>query len=287
MNTRVELKKRAQFVKKIRQFFDEQNLVEVQTPHLLSHPNTDVYIDSITATANNLGKYLHTSPELEMKKLLAEGSGDIYQICPVYRDNEQGAHNFNEFTLIEYYRLGFDIQALMDNIVLLLNYLGIGGTVRRYSYAEIFFKYAGFDILNSDLQALKKIAKTHHLSTDFAWIEDLQMLLFVHLIEPQIKNLPICFIYDYPEQQAALAKIKGQVAQRFELYIHGIEIANGYDELCDAPSYRQRFTKEINKRHALGKPGSGIDHEFLTYLQTPLPECSGVAIGFERLFALV
>ncbi len=279
-------------IKKIRSFFDGQGLIEVQTPILLNQATTDVYIDSISTVVNQgiskqSTKYLHTSPELEMKKLLANSSGDIYQICPVFRDNEQGSQNTNEFTMLEYYRLGFDIHQLMDNIVQLLKTLGIKHKASKVSYAQAFFEYADVDILNTDFEALKAIAKTHGLSTDFEWIEDLQILLFTHLIEPKLQNLPLCFVYDYPISQSALARAEGKVAHRFELYMNGVEIANGYDELQDAASYQQCFMSEINKRKTLHKNTFELDNEFLAKLNNPLPQCSGVAIGIERLLSQI
>jgi len=287
---RAELKKRGLFVSQIRQFFSERNVVEVQTPQLLDLPTTDVYIDSITTQINQDSqpqfKYLHTSPELEMKKLLANGSGDIYQICSVFRDNEQGAQNFNEFTMLEYYRLDFNSLELMNEIVELLRYLGFQGSVSLLSYEQAFIKYADIDILDIDFDTLKKVAKTHGLCTDFEWIEDLQILLFTHLIEPELAKLEACFVYDYPACQSALAKVEGDVALRFELYIKGIEVANGYDELQNADAYRQRFKSEIGKRTVLGKTAVELDEEFLSNLNHPLPQCSGVAIGIERLLSV-
>jgi lysyl-tRNA synthetase class 2 len=292
MQDKSELIKRYQVIKKIRNFFDEQGLIEVQTSVLLDHPTTDVYIDSIRNVVNQqidlkAIKYLHTSPELEMKKLLANGSGDIYQICPVFRDNEQGNRNFNEFTLLEYYRLGFDIHQLMNDMTKLLNALGIGYGISKLSYAQAFFEYTDIDILNTEFDALKDIARVHGLSTDFEWIEDLQILLFTHLIEPKLKDLPLCFVYDYPATQSALAKVVGRVAHRFELYMNGVEIANGYDELQDASSYQQCFTTEINKRSSLGKAPIDLDEDFLSQLKNPLPQCAGVAIGIERFLSQI
>ncbi len=288
MNTQAEFKNRCQLIQKIRQFFDEREVLEVQTSVLLDYPTTDVYIDSLKTSANQQTKYLHTSPELEMKKLLANGSGDIYQICPVFRDNEQGACNFNEFTLLEYYRLGFDIHQLMDDIVALLLALGVNREVVRLSYAQVFAKYANIDILGSDFQTLKRIAKSHQLTDNFEYIEDLQMLLFVHCIVPQLKTLPVCFIYDYPCQQPALAKVQGKIACRFELYVFGVEVANGYDELRTAHEYTQRFALENNKRKTALKPTFATDETFLLTLKnTPLPNCAGVAIGIERLLAQI
>ncbi len=284
------LKKRSLFVSQIRQFFSERNVIEVQTSQLLDTPTTDVYIDSIVMQVNQdiqpQIKYLHTSPELEMKKLLANGSGDIYQICSVFRDNEQGFQNFNEFTMLEYYRLDFNSLELMNEIVELLRYLDFQGNVSLLSYEQAFIKYADIDILDIDFNALKKVAKTHDLCTDFEWIEDLQILLFTHLIEPELAKLDACFVYDYPACQSALAKVEGGVALRFELYIKGIEVANGYDELQNVDEYRQRFKSEIDKRTILGKTTVELDEGFLSNLKNPLPQCSGVAIGIERLLSV-
>lgn len=283
--------KKATLVKKIRTFFDNQNVLEVQTPTLLNTPTTDVYIDSISVLLNQDIKektqYLHTSPELEMKKLLAQGSGDIYQICQVYRDNEFGERNFNEFTLLEYYRLGFNIYNLMDDISALLATLGAQEKVVKMSYAQVFDQFAKIDILNTDFNTLKKIATTHGLTANFEWIEDLQMLLFVALCEPKLKDLPICFIYDYPSSQSALAIIEGQVAHRFELYLSGVEVANGYNELQSAHAYQQIFDGENNRRKQLGKSFLGADPDFFKQLEEGLPQCSGVAIGIDRLISQI
>jgi lysyl-tRNA synthetase class 2 len=283
-----ELEKKAVLFKKIRAFFDAQDLLEVQTPSLLNTPTTDVYIDSIVVATNQaIGlkkqQYLHTSPELEMKKLLAQGSGDIYQICPVFRDNEVGERNFNEFTLLEYYRINFDIHRLMADLSALLHHLGFEDKTVKMSYAQAFSQFTNIDILNTDFESLKRIALTHGLSIEFEWIEDLQMLLFVHLVEPCLKGIPICFIYDYPSEQSALARIEGRIAHRFELYLSGVEVGNGYDELQDSSSYQQVFAHENAKRQQLNKPFFDLDVEFLACLETPLPPCSGVAIGIERL----
>ncbi len=284
--------KRQRVIQKIRRFFEQQAVLEVQTPTLLNTPTSDVYIDSISLNINaNIGmqstQYLHTSPELEMKKLLVQGSGDIYQICQVFRDNEYGECNSNEFTLLEYYRLGFDVHQLMADMVNLLQILGIQDKVYQLSYAQVFSQYADIDILNTDFASLKVIALKLGLSTDFAWIEELQMLLFVHLIEPKLKNLPLCFIYDYPRSQSALAKTEHQVAHRFELYLNGIEVANGYDELQTKGEYQQVFMREIAKRKQLGKPILQIDTLFLSKFNKPLPQCAGVAIGVDRLLAQI
>ena len=286
------LKARSEQIKKIREFFYHRGVTEVTTSSLVSSPITDVHIDSIRVRVNKgLGNakilHLHTSPEIEMKRLLAEGSGDIFQICSVYRDNEHGKRNFNEFSMLEYYRLDFDIHQLMNEVAELTTELGYSKQVIKLSYDEAFIRFSGIDILKTDFEDLKICAKEHGLSTDFHWIEDLQMLLFVHFVEPKLSQYPICFIYDYPAQQAALAQVEGQVAHRFELYLDGIEVANGYQELQNAEDYRERFQLELEKRQALGKPVMALDERFLSDLSSPLPFCSGVAIGIERLLEVL
>ncbi len=278
--------------RKIRDFFYSRQVIEVVTPSLLDTPTTDVYIDSIELSVNHaLSKsskfYLHTSPELEMKRLLSKGSGDIFQICQVFRDNEQGNINSNEFTMLEFYRVDFDMHQLMDEIQELLVVLGKNDPVQKMSYAQAFFDFSDIDILNSDIEELKKILQSLGLNSDYDWIEDIQTVLFVHLIEPKLKDIPVCFIYDFPKHQAALAQIDGLVANRFEMYIKGIEIANGYQELQSSEDYRSRFNQELIKREKLSKSIPAIDEQFLKELSSSsLPFCSGVAIGIERLFML-
>jgi lysyl-tRNA synthetase class 2 len=272
-----DLVRYAQFLATIRTFFMQENILEVQTKSLLNYPTFDANIDSIQVDVNKkIAKksyYLHSSPELEMKKLLASGSGDIYQICKVYRDNEIGQRNFNEFTMLEYYKLGIDELKLSKNVVKLLNFVGISGEVARFSYREIFQKFAGFEV-NTDFQSLKNIATQHQLSTDFDNIADLQDLLFVHFVEQKLQQFDICIIYDYPASQSALATVEDGIAKRFEIYIKGVEVANGYKELTTAAEYRQRLLEQ-----------GGTNPEFIQSLQHNLPGCSGVALGVDRIFS--
>jgi lysyl-tRNA synthetase class 2 len=288
-NLKEKLLNHQNLIRNIRSFFYSRNVVEVVTPSLLTTPTTDVYIDSIEVSVNQaLSKsskfYLHTSPELEMKRLLSKGSGDIFQICQVFRDNEFGRINSNEFTMLEFYRVGFDMQQLIEELKELLIALGKDDKAEKMSYAQAFFDFAEIDILNSDFEALKIILESHDLSSDYEWIEDMQMVLFVHLVEPKLKSIPVCFIYDFPWQQAALAQIDGPVAHRFEMYINGTEIANGYQEIQTSNEYRDRFQTEINKRKSLSKFTDFLDEDFLDDLKDGLPACSGVAIGIDRLF---
>ena len=277
---------------KIREFFYSRNVTEVKTPSLLFSPTTDVYIDSIEVKVNrdisrSTDLYLHSSPELEMKRLLSKGSGDIFQICQVYRDNEYGSNNSNEFTMLEFYRIDFDMHSLVDEITELLRVLGKTDAITKISYAQAFSEYSNIDILDADLEDLKKIANSLGLNSDYDWVEDLQTLLFVHLIEPKINQIPICFIYDYPKEQSALAKIEGPIAHRFELYLNGIEVANGYEEIQSADEYRDRFNNELYKREKISKKNSIVDETFLRDMKMGLPRCSGVAIGIERLFSTI
>jgi lysyl-tRNA synthetase class 2 len=292
MNIREELKRHSNILAKIRNFFADRNVLEVQTPCLLDNPITDVYIDSIVVNVNQdinaqSVKYLHTSPELEMKKLLAQGSGDIYQITQVYRDNEQGSQNFNEFTMLEFYRLGFDIHQLINDVSALIKILGIKNSVVKLSYAQAFQQFANIDILNTNFADLKIIATNHSLSDDFDWIEDLQIFLFTALCEPKLAQFPVCFIYDYPAPQNALARVEGQISHRFELYLSGTEVANGYDELQDVQSYEQVFKRENSKRQQLNKAFFKPNIDFLKQLENSLPQCSGVAIGINRLISKI
>ena len=270
---KTNLVKYQNFIRLIREFFYSRKIVEVKTPSLLSTPTSDVYIDSIGVEVNDgiqkaNKRYLHTSPEIEMKRLLLKGSGDIFQISQVYRDNEQGSLNSNEFSMLEFYRLGFGMHQLIDEVIELLIALGHSTDVEKVSYSDAFIQNSGIDILNTDFDDLKSIAKSHGLNSDFQWIEDLQTLLFVHLIEPKI------------------AQINGPVAHRFELYINGVEIANGYQELQSEEDYRFRFNNELIKRKKLLKTTPSIDKQFLNELKDGgLPYCSGVAIGIERLFS--
>jgi lysyl-tRNA synthetase class 2 len=272
-----DLVRYAQFLANIRTFLAQENILEVQTKSLLNYPTFDANIDSIQVDVNKkIAKksyYLHSSPELEMKKLLASGSGDIYQICKVYRDNEIGQRNFNEFTMLEYYKLGIDEFKLSEHVVKLLNFVGISGEVAKFSYSEIFQKFAGFEV-NTDFQSLKNIATQHQLSTDFDNIADLQDLLFVHFVEQKLQQFDICIIYNYPASQSALAKVEDGVAKRFEIYTKGVEVANGYKELTTAAEYRQRLLEQ-----------GGTNPEFIQSLQHNLPECSGVALGVDRIFS--
>ena len=256
---RQNLKYWADFIKKMRTFFDSSGLLEVKTPVFSLGANSGVYIDSIAVSVNgNLEKipqcyYLHTSPELAMKALIAKGSGDIYQICPVFRDNEYGSFNHNEFIMLEWYRLNFDMKQLIAELIALSKIFLPEQKITCLSYRDIFLNLAQLDIFSMDLSALEHSAKIYGLSCNKCDKEDLQTMLFIHLIEPKLKRYGALIIYDYPKEQATLAKIKNGVAKRFEFYLDGVEIANGYEELQNPSTYKARFMDEIKKRKYLKK----------------------------------
>ncbi len=287
-----KLKNWAELKRKINNYFYQNNVLEVNTAILNKYPVTDVYIDSLSLIANkNINckqkYYLHTSPEIAMKQLIAKGSGDIYQICPAFRDNEYGEYNQNEFSLLEWYRIGFDIHKLMLEVGKLVFLFMPKQQIIKLTYNEVFLKFANINILNNSLSELQSIANKLNLNTDINDIANLQMLLFVHLIEPKLKNIPVCFIYNYPKQQSALAIIENNTSKRFELYIYGVEIANGYQELQTAKEYSQRFKVELNKRKQLNKQQLAIDVDFLDAIKNDLPKVSGVAFGLSRFFYLL
>lgn len=260
---------------------------------------SDPFIDTIeTCYADYVGAdsyplYLQTSPEYAMKRLLAAGSGAIYQLGKAFRNGESGSRRHNpEFTLLEWYRPGFDEQSLMDEVEALITpILGID-TVERLSYAQIFEQYLGFDPHHVTLDQL--VAETHrHIDIDLqdddrdTWLN----LLMSHVIEPHMVGRGAVFIFDYPASQAALAQVrtdtKGRlVAARFELFVQGIELANGYHELTDADEQQQRLLKDQHTRKQLGLPQRPLDMRLVSALAAGMPECAGVALGVDRLVML-
>ncbi|MDO5652114.1 MAG: EF-P lysine aminoacylase EpmA [Moraxella sp.] len=286
--------KKAAMLHSIRQFFITKGVLEVSTPILSHHGNTDVFIESIKANFHHHGKpitgYLHTSPEFAMKRLLAEYQTPIYQICQVFRDNEQGSRHNSEFTMLEWYRPHFGLSDLANELGELLNAVfGYYLPFKQYRYAQAFLDVLGIHPFASNANTLKQCAIHHGIGLDMGadvqgWLD----LLFSHLIEPNLgKDLPT-LVMDYPPATAALAKIDTDadgfdVARRFELYIDGIEIANAYDELADSAALLARFETDNTQRARLGLPIIPIDMP-LIHACDNLPPCSGIALGIDRLF---
>jgi lysyl-tRNA synthetase class 2 len=283
------LQARAGLLARLRAFFADRQVLEVETPLLVQSTVTDPHIDSwsVEGTA-----YLHTSPEYAMKRLLAAGFGPIYQIAKVFRKGERGSRHNPEFSLLEWYRPGFDHWAMMDEVADLLAHVLGQQQVVHISYRDAFMEVLGIDPHRIELAEL--IATTRKLidvQLDSRQRDDWLNLLLSHLIEPQLGRSAPTFLYNYPASQAALAQISrdengNAVAERFELYIHGLEIANGYRELLDVAEQKRRFEADLHYRQQAGMPCPQVDQHLLAALEFGLPECAGVALGLDRLLML-
>jgi len=287
------LRARARLLARIREFFAHRGVLEVETPALSVAAATDPHLESFPFQVGGPGRrYLHTSPEFPMKRLLAAGSGPIYQLCKVFRQGEYGRYHNPEFTLLEWYRPGFDTHHLMDEVeALLQTLLDTGPAAERLSYAEAFQRHLAIDPHSADADALRARAREAglegvELGVDRdGWLD----LLLTHRVEPHLGRGRPTFLYDYPASQAALARIRpGQpaVAERFELYLEGVELANGFYELGDAVEQRERFAADNAHRERLGLPVVPMDEHLLAALEAGLPDCSGVALGVDRLAML-
>lgn len=288
---------RAKMLEKIRAFFSAREVLEVETPLLCSYSITDVHIDSFkTAIPETLGKtrFLQTSPEYAMKRLLVENSGSIFQICKAFRIDEAGKKHNPEFSMLEWYRLDFNHHQLMDEMDEFLKETIDAEPALRMSYQKVFQEYLFFDPFAENEKTLQKIiAEREFLSPSLIPTltrEDALDLLFTHFIEPHLglENSPV-FIYDFPPEQAALAKIRQDnppVGERFEVYMKGTELANGFNELSHADEQFQRFLKDQKIRAQENKFVPEIDLYFIEALKKGLPPCAGVAIGLDRLLML-
>ncbi len=294
------LQQRAALLSRIRSYFEQQDVLEVETPVLSRAAAPDPALGSFLSAYNGPGLpgntplYLHTSPEFFMKRLLAAGSGSIYQVAHVFRNNESGSRHNPEFTLLEWYRVGFSYQQLMDDIEALLKACcspELLAPIRRITYQELFEEFASVDAFNADITELKDCINSHGHMLSAADSESRRFwldLILTHVIEPQIQQGAF-FIFDYPADQAALAQVRNDnppVAERFELYVNGIELANGFQELASATEQRQRFEAENRCRSELGLEQVPMDELFLQALASGLPDCAGVAIGIDRLVML-
>ncbi|MGO2214022.1 EF-P lysine aminoacylase EpmA [Psychrobacter alimentarius] len=298
---------RAQFMNSIRQFFLKQQVLEVQTPLLSQAGNTDTFLQSVAAQVTYQDKpstyYLHTSPEFAMKRLLASWQVPIYQICPVFRDNEIGTRHNIEFTMLEWYQPNYSLADMATEVGELLEVLyGHPVVMNHYRYVDAFMDFVGIHPLTASLAALQAVAEdkglmgfdfnSEHSSDSEAdrrqsWLD----LLFSHAVEPHLGHDLPTLIVEYPPATAALAKTAldkegNEVAKRFELYINGIEIANAYDELADGQALRARFEKDNQLRARHNLPVMPID-EYLIAASNELMPCSGIAVGLDRLLMVI
>ncbi len=287
------LELRARVNARIREFMVSRGILEVETPALLQAVDPAAALQPFRVEAGDGRRWLHTSPELPMKRLLAAGSGPIYQLCHVWRDGERGRRHNPEFTLLEWYRPGFSLSALMDEVEALVHHVTEGirelpAPFLRLSWAEAMTRCAGLaDPHRADIPALRETLAVAGVDVADAGGEALDAwrdLVLVHCVEPALP--PSVFLHDYPASQAALARIRPgdpPVAERFECYLGGMELANGFLELTDPVEQRRRFEAENRARAAAGLEPLPIDEAFLAALEAGLPECAGVALGVDRL----
>lgn len=285
------LKARAELYARLRAFFLVRNVLEVETPVMSSAGSTDPYLDSLRIEEGQT-RFLQTSPEFAMKRLLASGIGDIYQICKSFRRNEYGGRHNPEFTMLEWYRVGWGLEELMAEISELVCGVLDCALPQQMTYKEAFVEVLGLNPFQANLDELRS-ACTDNVEFDAGELDrdGCLDLLMSHCIEPGLGRDVPCFVMDYPAGQASLARIVEDsdgdlVGKRAELYFKGIELANAYDELTRAGEQQARFEEDRKLRQELGLPDVNADENLIAALGHGLPECSGVALGVDRLLML-
>ncbi len=292
------LEKRARMLARARDFFSARSILEIDTPALTISGVTDPHIASLTtnlSARSHQKRFLHTSPEYAMKRLLAAGAPDIYQICKVFRDHEIGAHHQPEFTLVEWYRHDATLDDIINEtcafIATVCDTIKIG--VDQYRYRQIFLDTCQLDPLTAELDLLAEQATRlidtvtpelgNSIGTDRnAWLD----LLMSHVVTPGLAADRLSVIHHFPADQAALARFdpdEPELAERFEVFMGSLELANGYRELTDATEQRRRLKADLDQRRRANLPALEPDQALLAALDHGLPECSGVAVGFDRL----
>jgi len=300
------LRARAGALGGLRAFFAGRGVMELETPLLVSHPVSDPQLENVRCSLALLpGEiwWLHTSPEYHMKRALAAGAPDVYQVCRAFRDGEAGPRHLPEFTIVEWYRLGARYDDFIAETVALVDAVArqLGRTLppaQRLSYRELFLRHAGVDPLECDLAALRTAAHARVpggvdarlaqglCTSRAAWLD----LLLVGVVEPALAGMGLVVVDRYPAEQAALARLDPcdpRVAERFEVYLDGLELANGFHELADAGEQRRRFAADRALRRERGLPDTPPDEYLLAALAAGLPDCCGVALGFDRLLMAV
>ena len=286
-----DLKQRATLLSQIRDFFNQRGYLEVDTPQMSRYGVSDLYLRNIEAQFRGQRYYLQTSPEYAMKRLLAAGSGPIFQLARVFRDDELGRWHNPEFTLLEWYQLNVCHHQLMDEVDALLQQILRVAPMQRMTYQQAFLDSCNVDPLTASTQQLRAVLSEHDLQNvlppDEQDIDQYLFLLMSHVVEPYLGQLDRpAAVYHFPPSQAALAKINQGLAERFEVYYRGVELANGFHELTDASMQRQRFEQDNQLRRAHQVPEMAADEHLLAAMQHGLPPCSGVALGIDRLVAL-
>jgi elongation factor P--(R)-beta-lysine ligase len=296
------LRRRAQLTRATRAFFEARGYTEVETPYAVTVPGEEVHLSAFrTERERSVGSteplWLHTSPEFAMKKLLAGGAGPIFQLARVWRNGEGGALHSHEFTMLEWYRPGADMAALIAETEAYLGAVlppsvacrGVTTDLSRFerlTVAEAFARYAKIDVLaTADDAAALAVAAGVPLRAGEDW-EDLFFRLLLERVEPRLGRAHPTFLTHWPAAQAALARrdpANPRVAERFELFVCGIELANAFVELTDPAEQRARFTTDRARRHATRGPDWPLDEDFLAALEHGMPEAAGIALGFDRL----
>jgi len=288
------LRDRAEMFSQARQFFKERHVCEVDCPILSAAASIDSNIELIPAQPHSGTRYMHSSPEYSMKRLLAAGMGNIFQLSHVFRNGEQGQRHNPEFTMAEWYRLGFSFLQMVEETVQFIQLFLGNLPTQSLSYRELFQHYMSFDYLTISLEDLLKLLDIWKIerypAIETEGKDALLNLILGTVIEPQLGTEGLFVLTHYPASQAALSKtcLRGEesVGERFEIYYKGIELANGYHELTDAAEQRTRLMQANADRLKNDKPALPIDENFLHALGQGMPDCAGVAVGFDRLMML-
>lgn len=295
------LQLRARLNATLRDFFARRGVLEVETPVLSVAGNTDRNIESFTleftgpATAGPRTRWLRTSPEFALKRLLAAGIGDCYELGRVFRNGEAGARHNPEFTMLEWYRVGWDHVRLMDEVADVVNaalaLVGRRVAIEKIAYRDLFRRALGIDPLTASLETLQAPLADVRIDPDGLTRDDWLDLLLTHRVEPAFDAGTLLLVHDYPASQCALARLRddgdAQVAERFEAYLGARELANGYHELGDAAEQRARFEADLAVRAQRGIAQPPIDEHLLAALGHGLPACAGVAMGIDRLMGVL
>ncbi len=284
-------KHRARLLTAVRTFFARRDVLEVETPILAQASAVDCHIDLFTAAAqgghDSTCRFLQTSPELHMKRLLTRGYPDIYQLARVFRSDERGRLHNPEFTMVEWYRRGFSMLQLMHEVAELCRKVLGDIPVSFVDYRELFVTHTGIDPLAASLDDIQGLLTARDsASPRFESRSDALQYALSVAIEPKLARATLCFIHSYPAEQAILARLDPddpRVSRRFELFYNGTELANGWEELLAPDQNRDRFEAQNSRRRRRGKPPIPLDERFLTALDRGAPACAGVALGFDRL----
>lgn len=288
------LRDRSHMLTTSRFFFEQRQVLEVDCPAITQAASIDAHIDLIAVCQSSHKRYLHSSPEYGMKRLLSEGIGDIYQLAHVFRDGEFSNKHNPEFMMAEWYRLNFTFEMMIDETADFIRLFLGNLPLHILSYRQAFLHYVGIDYVTAEIPDLLACLDKHAI-IPYPNIEEegkdaLLNLILGTLIEPNLGKNELCALAYYPASQAALAKTclraDESAAERFEIYYQGLELANGYHELVNATEQRMRFNESNLHRQQLGKNTLPIDEHFLMALENGLPDCCGVAVGFDRLMML-